>query len=364
MAKEPPAEITVNTIQAIRWSLDQVDEQLVGLLNRRAELARRIGALKEASDSVTFVPARERAVLDHVSEKSAGPLPREAIRGIFQQVIAACRNLEQPVKVVYFGPPFTFTHYAAQMRFGTTSVFIPADTIGEVIDQVAHGKANYGVAPIENSTEGVVRETLDALYRSTLNIADEVNVPVTHTLWGSGTLDEVTLVYSHWQALAQCRTWLQRHLPKAQAQAVASTARAAEMAAGHPEIAAICSSLAAEQFGLQPLAEHLEDSPYNRTRFIVVGPAMSQPSGHDKTSIVFSVKHRPGALNHALSILESHGINLTLIESRPTKEMPWEYLFYIDFQGHVAEPRVVTALEALRADCMFLRVFGSYPEAS
>lgn len=360
----PPAEISANTIQAIRWNLDQVDEQLVALLNQRAELARRIGALKEASDSITFVPARERAVLDHVSTVGAGPLPPEAIRGIFQQVIASCRNLEQPVKVAYFGPPFTFTHYAAQMRFGVTSVLLPADTIAEVIDMVSHNKVNYGVVPIENSTEGVVRETLDALYRSTLNIADEVNVPVTHSLWGCGTLDQVTTVYSHWQALAQCRNWLQRHLPQAQAQAVASTARAAETAAGHPETAAICSFLAAEQFGLQPLAEHVEDSPYNRTRFIVIGPAMSQPSGHDKTSIVFSVKHVPGSLNHALNILETHGINLTLIESRPTKEMPWEYLFYVDFQGHVAEPRIATALDVLRGECMFLRVFGSYPEAS
>ena len=363
-SKQPREEISANTIQAIRWSLDQVDEELVALLNKRAELARRIGALKEASDSVTFVPARERAVLDHVAASGAGPLPPEAIRGIFQQVIAACRNLEQPVKVAFFGQPFTFTHQAARQRFGVTAVFMPTETIGEVIDLVAHGKVHYGVAPIENSTEGVVRETLDALYRSTLSIADEVNVPVTHALWGSGALEQVTVVYSHWQALAQCRGWLQRHLPAAQVQAAPSTAHAAEMAAGHPEAAAICSVLAAEQVGLNQLAEHIEDSPYNRTRFVVVGPAMSQPSGHDKTSIVFSVKHQAGSLNAALQVLESHGINLTLIESRPTKEMPWEYLFYIDFQGHIADPKVSAAMGALREHCLFLRVFGSYPEAS
>jgi chorismate mutase/prephenate dehydratase len=220
------------------------------------------------------------------------------------------------------------------------------------------------VAPIENSTEGVVRETLDALYRSTLSIADELHVPVRHALWGNGALDEVSVVYSHPQALAQCRNWLLRNLPRAQQQATASTSRAAELAAGHPEAAAICNALAAQHYGLAQLADRIEDTPYNRTRFCVVGPARSQPSGHDKTSIVFSVKHQSGALNHALGVLEGHQINMTLIESRPTKEMPWEYVFYVDFQGHRSEPHICAALDVLAEQCMFLRVLGSYPEAN
>jgi len=219
------------------------------------------------------------------------------------------------------------------------------------------------VVPIENSTEGVVRETLDALYRSTLNIADELNVPITHALWGEGALEEVTTVCSHWQVLAQCRNWLHRHLPRVQLVTSASTARAAEMVVGHPEMAAICQPLAAERHALPLLADHLEDSPYNRTRFCVVGPVMSKPSGRDKTSLVFSVKHHAGALNHVLAVLEQHGINLTMVESRPTKEMPWQYLFYVDFQGHIAEPSVAAAVEAIREHCLFLRVMGSYPEA-
>ncbi len=359
-----PAELSANTIQAIRWSLDRVDEQIVGLLNQRAELARRIGQLKEAFDGVAFVPARERAVLDHVQSFNAGPLPHEAIYGIFQQIIAACRNLEQPVKVAYLGPPYTFSHQAAIQRFGTTSMLLPADSVHDVVSLVEHGNAEYGVLPIENSTDGVVRDSLDALYRSTLNIADELNVPVHHYLWGCGTLEDVTTVYSHPQPLAQCRNWLLRHLPKAELLTASSTSRAAEMVVGRPEAAAICQPLAGEQFALTQLAERIEDSPHNRTRFCVVGPAQSQPSGHDKTSIVFSVKHQSGALNTALTILERHGINLTLIESRPTKEMPWEYLFYIDFLGHTTEPRVIAALDELRRYCMFLRVFGSYPEAN
>jgi len=364
MNEQRPPDLAHNTIQALRWSLDQVDEQIVKLLNQRAELAQRIGALKETMDGIAFVPARERAVLDHVQSFNLGPLPEEAVRGIYQQIIAACRNLEKPVAVSYLGPEFSNCHQAAVQRFGTTAVLLPADSIGEIIDMVEHGKANYGVAPIENSTEGVVRETLDALYRSTLSIADELNVPIRHSLWGCGTLEDVIQVHSHPQALAQCRNWILHHLPRAQVMATGSTSRAAEQAVGHPEIAAICSPQAGEHFGLAMLADRIEDSAYNRTRFCVVGPAQSQPSGKDKTSIVFSVRHEAGSLHRILTILERHHINMTLIESRPTKEMPWEYVFYVDFQGHRTEERVQAAMEDLREQCMFLRVLGSYPEAN
>jgi chorismate mutase/prephenate dehydratase len=350
-------------IAALRAAIDSTDEEIVALLTRRAELARHIGALKDTADGIAFVPARERAVINHAQSVNKGPLPNEAIRGIFQQIIAACRTLEQAVTVAYFGPAYTFTHHAALLRFGETAILTPADTIGEVIDLVEHGKAHYGVVPIENSTEGVVRETLDALYRSSLNIADELSVPVRHALWGRGALEDVATVYSHPQALAQCRNWLARTLPRAIAQPAASTARAAELVADNPAAAVICQSLAAERHGLTLLADRIEDSPYNRTRFCVVGQAMSQPSGRDKTSLVYSVKHQAGALNQALSVLERHNINLTLIESRPTKEMPWQYLFYVDFQGHVADPAVVAAIEEMREYCLFLRVLGSYPEA-
>jgi len=363
--KQPkPADINANTIEALRWAIDQTDEQIVALLNQRAELAHRIGQLKGASDSVTFVPARERAVLDHAVSVSTGPLPEEAIRGVFQQIIAASRNLEQAVSVAYFGPEFSFTHYAAMQRFGTTARLVATDSIPEVIGLVEHKTVHYGVVPIENSTEGVIRETLDALYRSTLKIADELSVSLSHSLWGCGTLEGITVVHSHPQALAQCRTWLHTHLPRATQIVSANTARAAEEVAGHPEAAAICHPLAGERYGLTQLVDHIEDSPYNRTRFSVIGPAMSKPSGHDKTSLVFSVKHAAGSLNKALNVLEEHHINLTLIESRPTKEMPWEYLFYVDIQGHIDEPNIATALDELRNYCSFLRIFGSYPEAS
>lgn len=355
--------VTATTIDELRQAIDSTDEELVALLSYRAELARKIGSLKDASDSVTYVPARERVVLSHVERVNRGPLPNEAIRGIFQQIIAASRNLERPVTVAYFGPQYTFTHYAALLRFGSTGQLIPADTISEVVDLVEHGTAHYGVVPIENSTEGVVRETLDALYRSTLCIIDELNVPVHHSIWGSGSLDDVKTIYSHPQPFGQCRNWLYRHLPHAQLQTAASTARAAEIVAGHPEMAAICSELAAERYGLTELADHIEDSAYNRTRFSIIGPVMSQPGGRDKTSLVFSVKHQAGALNHVLAILESYGINMTLIESRPTKEMPWQYLFYVDLQGHASDAHVAEAIERIREFCLFMRILGSYPEA-
>ena len=362
-AKKSAREEHPPTISALRQAIDDVDEQLVALISHRAELARSIGALKDAADTVTFVPARERAVLQHVQSVNRGPLPHEAIRGIFLQIIAASRNLEKPVTVAYLGPEFTFSHQAALLRFGQTSHLIARETIAEVIDTVEHGHAHYGVVPRENSTEGVVRETLDALYRSALNIADELHLKISHALWGCGSLEDVTTVISHPQPLAQCRNWLHQHLPTVQIQAASSTARAAELAVGHPECAAICQPLAAERFGLSLLADHIEDSPYNRTRFSVIGPAMTQPSGRDKTSLVFSVKHQAGALNQVLNVLERHGINLTLVESRPTKEMPWQYLFYVDFQGHTAEPHVSAALQEIGEHCLFLRVLGSYPEA-
>lgn len=355
-------QITATTIQELRCAIDAADEELVALISHRAELARRIGALKDASDAVTFVPARERAVLQHVQDMNVGPLPHEAIRGIFLQIIAASRNLEQPVTVAYFGPAYSNTHQAALLRFGVTGRLTPAESINDVIDMVEHGKAHYGVVPIENSTEGVVRETLDALYRSTLNIADEINVSVWHALWGCGTVEEIKVVYSHPQALAQCRNWVHRHLPNVQVQAAASTSRAAEIVVGHPEWAAICSHLAGEHWQLNMLADRIEDSSYNRTRFCIVGPVMSQPSGRDKTSLVFSVKHQSGALIQAIAVLKRYNINLTLIESRPTKEMPWQYLFYVDFQGHAADPNIAAAIAEIREECLFLRILGSYPE--
>ncbi len=352
------------SIDELRGQIDQVDADVVALVSRRAELARAIGALKDANDAVTFVPARERAVLAKVEANNRGPLPNEALRGIFQQIIASCRNLEQPVTVAYLGPEYTNTHVAALSRFGTTGQYLPAESIGEIIDLVEHGKAHYGVAPIENSTEGVVRETLDALYRSSLNIADELNMPIRHALWGVGALEEVTEVYSHPQALAQCRQWIHQHLPNAKTFTTSSTSAAAGVVKEKPNAAAICQQLAAEHEGLNLLADRIEDSPYNRTRFCVVGAAMSQPSGHDKTSVVFSVKHMAGSLNLALAVLQARGINMTMIESRPTKEMPWQYLFYIDLQGHVNDPNVTAAIEEMREHCLFLRVFGSYPEAN
>ncbi len=352
------------SLPELRQEIDTIDEEIVNLISKRADVARQVGLLKSTDNGIAFVPTRERVVLNHVESVNKGLLPNDAIRAIFQQIIAANRNLEQPVSVAYLGPPFTFSHYAAQLRFGATSNLIEADSISDVIDMVEHGKAHYGVVPIENSTEGVIRETLDAMYRCTLSIADELNIPVRHSLWGRSELKDIKEIYSHPQPLAQCRNWLHRTLPGVLLQTASSTSKAAEIVAGRPECAAICQPMAAEQFNLNLLADRIEDSPYNRTRFYVIGQAKSQPSGRDKTSVVFSVKHTAGSLNHALRVLENHGINLTLIESRPTKEMPWQYLFYIDFQGHIDDPRIVAALDEMREHCLFVRIFGSYPEGN
>ncbi len=363
--QQKPTEIHANTIEALRWAIDQADAELVALLNQRAEYARRIGVLKGASDSVAFVPARERAVLDHAVSVNQGPLPDEAIRGIFQQIIAASRNLEQPVRVAYFGPEFTNTHYAALQRFGATAHLIAAESISEVIEP---GRASspsitawcrWRIPPRVSSAKRWIR-CIARHCKSPMNCRCPSTIPY-------GVADRWTKLPPSIripQPLAQCRTWLQTHLPHAKLSPPpaprAPPPKWWDGATRRPS----AIPLAGEHFGLTLLADHLEDSPYNRTRFCIIGPAMSQPSGHDKTSIVFSVKHLAGALNHALAILERHHINLTLIESRPTKEMPWEYVFYVDIQGHISEEKIIAALDDLREHCIFVRVFGSYPEAT
>jgi len=351
------------TIEEQRREIDRIDAQILELLSQRAQAALEIGKAKKRQATDTFVPARERQVLDRVRKKNKGPFSDEAILGIYRQIIAASRQLSGPTRVAYLGPEGTFTHVAVLQKFGEIADLSPMESIADIFAEVEKGNAEFGVVPIENSTEGVVRPTLDMFVESGLSICAEVYLDVAQHLLSKSAFEEITRIYSMPQPFAQCRTWIKTNLPRAELVEVASTARAAQIAAGEPGSAAIGTDLSARLYKLKIVREHVEDSTANRTRFLVIGQAESRTSGKDKTSIMFSVRHEAGALYKALGVLDKYDINMTMIESRPTRQKPWEYIFFVDFLGHQSEPPVAKALERLREGSLFLRVLGSYPEA-
>lgn len=351
-------------INELREEIDHIDRQVLELLNRRAACARQIGMLKQRTKKSFFVPEREKQVFSKLTDANKGPLPDASIRAIYREIISASRALEDPMTIAYWGPPATNTHMASIRKFGSSCRFEPMDTIPDVFSEVEKERADYGVVPIENSTEGVINHTLDTFLTSGLKICSEIYLPITHYLLSNATsLTEIKRVYSIPTAAAQCREWLHTNLRDAEIVDVSTTAKGAQMCANEPTAAAIGTSLAAEIYNLNLIAEHIEDNPQNRTRFLVVGNNEPGPSGKDKTSIMFSVQHRSGSLFHAMSVFDKYDINLTMIESRPTKLTPWEYVFFIDFQGHRKDPAAQKALAALNEHTLFVTVLGSYPEA-
>jgi chorismate mutase/prephenate dehydratase len=350
------------SVDALRKKIDQIDEKVVALLNDRASLAARIGHSKRRNNEEVYVPSRERQVLQRVCRLSRGPLSEQAIRAIFREVIGVCRSLESPLKVAFFGAEATYSHLAAREKFGSAATFLSTATISEVFQEVEQGRVSFGVVPIENSTEGVVAHTLDLLVESDLRICAELFLDIHHNLLSQeGRGGDIDKIASHPQALAQCRRWLSSHFPNAKLEEVASTAHAAMMAAKNPKVAAISSSLAKEIYDLQVVAENIEDQSHNSTRFLIIGRNDARPSGDDKTSLVFSVKDQPGILHRMLAPLAKSRINLTKIESRPLKNKPWEYMFFIDFSGHQEESGIKRAIKKLEKSCIFLKVLGSYP---
>lgn len=350
-------------IHELREEIDHIDRQILELLNKRARNAKEIGMHKQRTN-IFFIPERESQVMEKLASANKGPLPNSAVQAIYREIISASRALEQPLTIAYWGPPATNTHMASIRKFGSSCDFTPMDTIPDVFSEVEREHAHYGVVPIENSTEGVINHTLDTFLTSKLRICSEIYLPITHNLLSQSTqLSEIKRVYSIPTAAAQCREWLRTNLPGAEVVDVSTTAKGAQLCANEPESAAIATSLAAEVYDLNLVAEHIEDNPQNRTRFLVVGPNEPAPSGRDKTSVMFSVPHKSGALFHAMSVFDKYDINLTMIESRPTKLTPWEYVFFIDFQGHVKDQPVRKALAALQEHALFVTVLGSYPEA-
>jgi chorismate mutase/prephenate dehydratase len=352
-------------IEGLRAKIDAIDEEILELLNRRAECFVQVGRVKAETRTAPFVPAREIEIFERLERGNAGPFPTSAIRNVFREIISASISVQGGVKIGYFGPRATYTHQAALQQFGSMAEFRPFTTIDEIFAAVAAGEAEYGVVPVENSSEGVVSHTLDLFVESPLTIYAEIHVAIHHDLLSKeDDLKAVRLVCSHPQALAQCRAWLDLNLPGVAQEPTSSTAAAAERAAREPGVAAIASPVAATLYHLTALRSSIEDDPNNTTRFLVIASEPPRRSSRDVTSLLFSIKRdQVGALYSALEPFAQHGVNLTRIESRPTRVRNWEYVFFCDFEGHVEDPNVREAIDQLRPRCDFVKVLGSYPRA-
>ena len=353
-------------LQALREHIDAVDSELLALLNRRAALALEVGEIKKREGSVVFRPEREAQVIDGLKRTNAGPLLSDSVAPIWREIMSACRALETPTRVAYLGPAGTFSELAALGYFGSSLSRVPCASIDEVFRTTTAGAADFGVVPVENSTEGVVARSLDLFLHTPLFIIGETSLFVRHNLLRRGdSLEGIAAVLAHPQALAQCHSWLSTHLPQAERRPVSSNAEGARLASLDPALAGIASDRAASEFGLHVVAPAIQDDPHNRTRFAIVTHPHQHPapkaSGHDCTSLVVSVTNRPGAVHDMLVPLKTHGVSMSRFESRPARSGQWEYYFYIDLQGHPDEPHVSAALTELRQVCAFFKVLGTYP---
>jgi len=351
------------TIERLREEINKIDEEILSLLNSRASCARQIGELKQKNSLVTYHPAREEEIYRQLLATNHGPLSYDTICAIYTEIISACRGIESPLKIAYLGPEATFTHMAARRKFGSSVEFVPVASIADVFAEVEKKRADYGVVPIENSTEGVITHTLDMFIESNLTICAEILLEISQCLLSNSSLEEIRLVYSHPHAFAQVRGWLKSNLPTTKCIEVSSTAEASRRAAMEQDSAAVGSELAAQVYHLNIMAKGIEDRVDNYTRFLIIGHSMVGRSENDKTSIMFSVKDRVGALHSMLSPFNKHNVNLTKIESRPSKNTIWEYIFFIDMNGHIEDDNVKEAIDELRESCLYLKVLGSYPVA-
>ncbi|MFA5495194.1 MAG: prephenate dehydratase [Porticoccaceae bacterium] len=354
------------TLSELRDKIDAVDRELLELINTRARYAQQVGEIKTRDGAADFYrPEREAQVLRGVMERNHGPLGGEEVARLFREIMSACLALEKPVSVAYLGPEGTFTQAAALKHFGHSATTEPMAAIDEVFREVTAGAVNYGVVPVENSTEGVVNHTLDSFIDSSLKICGEVELRIHHNfLIGPNTReDKITRVYSHPQSLAQCRKWLDAHYPKIERVPVSSNAEAAKMVRGEWSSAAIAGDMAVTLYGLTKLREKIEDRPDNSTRFLIIGRDLVPASGDDKTSIIVAVRNEPGALYNLLEPLRAHNVDMTRLETRPSMSGKWTYLFFIDFKGHYLDSNIVAALDALRSRVSDLKLLGSYPRA-
>ena len=354
------------TLSELRNQIDALDQELLSLLNRRASLAHEVGEIKRIEGSPVFRPDRENEVISQLLSSNPGPLKPAGVASIWREIMSACRALEAAQRVAYLGPAGTFSEQAALQFFGSSIERISCSSLDEVFRATASGSAEFGVVPVENSTEGVISRSLDLLLTSPLHVVGETSLLVRHNLLRlSDSLEGITAVYAHPQALAQCQNWLNTHLPHAERHAAASNAEGARLAATNPAWAGIASERAGAEFGLHVVSHAIQDDAFNRTRFVVVClphtlPA-PPPSGNDCISLIVSVPNRPGAVHDLLVPLKNHGVSMTRFESRPARSGQWEYYFYIDIQGHPSQPHVAAALKELQSLCAFYKVLGNYP---
>ncbi|MGD8577617.1 MAG: prephenate dehydratase [Thiohalophilus sp.] len=352
-------------LQNLRERIDQLDEQIQSLISERARIAEEVARTKQANgDEVFYRAEREAQVLRGVMQRNQGPLSNEEMARLFREIMSACLALERIMNIAFLGPEGTFTQAAALKHFGHSVQTLPLATIGDVFREVESGTASYGVVPIENSTEGVVNHTLDEFITSGLHICGEVELRIHHHLLSkSADLRNINKVYSHRQSLAQCRKWLDTHLSNVEQIDVSSNAEAARLAAENPDSAAIAGESAADIYELGYLAKNIEDHPENTTRFLVVGKRATPPSGNDKTSMLVYTHNKPGALYSMLQPFANHNISMSRIESRPSRQGMWNYVFFIDIEGHIDDDNVSQAIKELNQTASMVKVLGSYPRA-
>ncbi|MFT4615034.1 MAG: chorismate mutase/prephenate dehydratase [Bacteroidia bacterium] len=361
-------------LEQVRADIDAIDRELQALINRRAGCAQRVAEIKLAEarargesgeDVVYYRPEREAQVLDSIISRNEGPLDGVTVAHIFREIMSACLALERPLQVAYFGPEGTFTHAATIKHFGHAAVCVSQTTIDAVFSQVESGECNYGVVPVENSTEGMVSHTLDSFLDSPLKISGEVELRICHHLLVSAATQDaqITRICAHQQALAQCRNWLDKHWPHVEREAVSSNGEAARLAAENPGVAAVAGDMAAELYDLKKVASHIEDYADNTTRFLIIGREEVPPSGRDKTSLVVSSRNKPGALFALLDPFRRGEISLTRIDSRPSRTEKWAYVFFIEFEGHVKDANIAAIIAELEEQSVMLKPLGSYPQA-
>lgn len=348
-------------LKALRKRIDALDRKIVGILNLRARITLEIAQAKNKSGSSIYSPDREREVLGRVSAANRGPLSAKSLEAVYREIMSASLALEKPLKIACLGPEASFSHLAALKRFGSQVAYLTCESINDVFLEVEKEHADYGVVPVENSIEGAVTHTLDMLVDSDLKICSQIILDVAHNLLSNCAKNKICRVYSNPQVFGQCRIWLQENLPGVEMIEVSSTTRAAQIAAREKNSACIASLLAAKIYKLAVVAKDIEDSPHNITRFLVIGMNDVSATGNDRTSILFSIKDKVGALHDMLVPFMKNRINLTKIESRPSKKRVWDYYFFVDLEGHKDEPRLKKALSELEGKCKFLKILGSYP---
>jgi chorismate mutase/prephenate dehydratase len=352
------------SLEELRKKIDELDHQLVKLLNERARVVVEIGKLKTRTDKPVYSPDREKEVFARIAEANEGPLPDRCLIAIWRELMSGSFVLERPLRIGYLGPAGSFSHTASMLKFGQSVEYEPLADITSIFDEVSKGHCDLGLAPVENTMGGGVIETLDALIDSNVKVCAEVLMAIHHSLLGNCSLEEIEKIYSKPEVFVQCRNWLSATFKEAQTIPVASTAKAAQMAADEPRAAAIGSNVAAELYGLRVICENIEDIANNITRFLVISREDARPTGEDKTAILFSTAHKAGALADVLDVFKRYDINMTNIESRPSKKRQWEYYFFVDFLGHRTDKNVREGMEEAQKHCLQLSILGSFPRAT